>query len=88
MEKFLRQNPLITVFEPGTFGTRGGRSTTVPLSHYIRLVLFNVTLQDNLRVERLNLDGTDVTDDGIHHVAEMMLENITIFHLVRIISQV
>lgn len=39
-------------------------------------------IQDNLRVERLNLDGVDITDDGIQHLAEMLLDNITITHLV------
>ncbi|XP_060566379.1 leucine-rich repeat-containing protein 74A-like [Ruditapes philippinarum] len=38
-------------------------------------------LRDNLRVERLNLDGVDITDDAIQYVAEMLLDNITITHL-------
>jgi len=38
--------------------------------------------QDNLRVERLNLDGVDVTDDAIQHVVEMLIDNITIAHVV------
>ena len=32
MEKSRRQNPLITGFEPGTFGKKGRRSTSAPLS--------------------------------------------------------
>lgn len=47
-----------------------------------------VSYQDNLRVERLNLESVDITDEGIQHLAEMLIENITITHLVGIIKYI